>query len=385
MTKHSGDDFSSENWNTKKVRFKPLDLDVNNAMVVDSTPAPGVSWRDKVLGRGVFGSGCDEEFEFLEGDVMRSNVNGILTINFSERVQQILVKDMVTTVVVKFLDQNLSYTLLQNKIHNLSKPLQQFHLMDVENGYFLAFPSNTMVWVRLPGLSGYLYKRYILEEIESLIGKVTKLDFETDKGSRGKFARMAVYINLEKPSVSQILVNGVVHRVVFESLPSVCFSYGRFDHLQNLCFGSDAANDTKMGTNVTAVASLEKNNMAELTKAFGPWMLVERKYRRNPRTRQNLDKETTENDVVIPNIIKTTDEREPMVDLSEEGLVFGVVKNVINDMMQDVNACSVLRNEFSGGLLPLIRVNILMNNVHGSIIKDKHSVFARVSSFRGWK
>ncbi|MBA0810241.1 hypothetical protein Gohar_002249 [Gossypium harknessii] len=365
MTKHSGDDFSSENRNTKKVRFKPLDLDVNNAMVVDSTPAPGVSWRDKVLGRGVFGSGYDEEFEFLEGDVMRSNVNGILTINFSERVQQILVKDMVTTVV--------------------------FHQMDVENGYFLvkfqcredykkAFPNSTMVWVRLPGLSGYLYKRYILEEIESLIGKVTKLDFETDKGSRGKFARMPVYINLEKPSVSQILVNGVVQRVVFESLPSVCFSCGRFGHLQNLCSGFDAANDTKMGTNVMAVASLEKNNVAEPTKAFGPWMFVEQKYRRNPRTRQNLDKETTENDVIIPNIIKTTEEREPM-----EGLVIGVVKNVINVMMQDVNACSVLRNEVSGGPLRLIRVNVLMNNVHGSITKDKHSVFARVSSFRGWR
>ncbi|KAH1057377.1 hypothetical protein J1N35_035442 [Gossypium stocksii] len=98
MTEHGEGDFSSENRNTKKVRFKPLDLDVNNAMVVDSTPAPG--------------------------DVMRSNVNGILAINFSERVQQILVKDMVTIVVVELLDQNPSYTLLQNKIHNLWKPLQ---------------------------------------------------------------------------------------------------------------------------------------------------------------------------------------------------------------------------------------------------------------------
>ncbi|KAH1057376.1 hypothetical protein J1N35_035441 [Gossypium stocksii] len=180
-----------------------------------------------------------------------------------------------------------------------------------------AFPSNTMVWVRLPGLSGYLYKRCILEEIGSLIGKVTKLDFQTDKRSRGKFARMAVYINLGKPLVSQILVNGVVQRVVFKSLPSVCFSCGRFDHLQNLCFGSGTANDTKIGMDVTAVASLEKNNVAKLTKAFGPWMLVERKSQRNPRTRQNLDKETNRNDVVIPNGIKTTEERTSVADLLE--------------------------------------------------------------------
>ncbi|KAK5811324.1 hypothetical protein PVK06_026653 [Gossypium arboreum] len=47
-----------------------------------------------------------------------------------------------------------------------------------------------MVSIRLPGLPGFLYKRQILEEIGGLIGKVTKLNFQTDKGPRGKFARM---------------------------------------------------------------------------------------------------------------------------------------------------------------------------------------------------
>ncbi|KAH1108067.1 hypothetical protein J1N35_011835 [Gossypium stocksii] len=67
---------------------------------------------------------------------------------------------------------------------------------------FHAFPRNTMVWIRLSGLSGFLYKRKILEEIEGLIGKVTKVDFQTDKGLRGKFARMVMCIDLRKPLVS---------------------------------------------------------------------------------------------------------------------------------------------------------------------------------------
>ncbi|PPS10801.1 hypothetical protein GOBAR_AA09853 [Gossypium barbadense] len=93
--------------------------------------------------------------------------------------------------------------------------------------------------------------------------------------------------------------------------------FDRFGHLQNLYSSSSVANDTNMGMDVTTVASLEKNNVAEPTKAFWLWMLVVWKYQRNPRTRQNLDKETTKNDVVIPNRIKTTEERAAVVDLSE--------------------------------------------------------------------
>ncbi|KAK5783176.1 hypothetical protein PVK06_037684 [Gossypium arboreum] len=95
-----------------------------------------------------------------------------------------------------------------------------------------------MVWVQLPGLSGYLHKQRILEEIGSLIG-----------------------------------------------------------------------------TDVATIASSEKNKVAELTKAFGPWMLVEQKSRRNPMPRQNLDKETTKNDVVILNEIKITKEMALVADL----------------------------------------------------------------------
>ncbi|KAK5839836.1 hypothetical protein PVK06_008679 [Gossypium arboreum] len=125
---------------------------------MDSISALGMSWRDRILGRGTFGSGYDEDFEFLDGDVMRSTINGVHVVNFSERVHQILVRDMATTVVM-------------NKL------------------------------------------------------------------SSRKFDLMVVYIDFEKPLVSQILVSGVVKRVDVDSLPLVCFSCGRFGHLQNLFLG----------------------------------------------------------------------------------------------------------------------------------------------------
>lgn len=65
-----------------------------------------------------------------------------------------------------------------------------------------------MVWVRLLGLSGFFYKRKILEEIGELIDKVVKLDFQTKSCARGKFAGLVVFINMEKPLVSKIIVDG---------------------------------------------------------------------------------------------------------------------------------------------------------------------------------
>ncbi|PPD69900.1 hypothetical protein GOBAR_DD33218 [Gossypium barbadense] len=107
-------------------------------MVVDLFPALMVSWKDKAPGRGYFIFGCEEDLELLEGDITMTTINGVPAINFFERIQKILVRVMATTMVVKLLGRNLAYSILQNRIFNLWKPSHSFHLMDIENGYFLA-------------------------------------------------------------------------------------------------------------------------------------------------------------------------------------------------------------------------------------------------------
>ncbi|KAK5845613.1 hypothetical protein PVK06_001807 [Gossypium arboreum] len=88
-----------------------------------------LSWKDRLLGCVEGGSlnKDKDEIEFMDGDIIRSLVNGIPTISFFERTYSSVVK----------------------------------------------------VWSRLPGLPGFLYKRRILEEIGGMIGKVAKLDFNT--------------------------------------------------------------------------------------------------------------------------------------------------------------------------------------------------------------
>ncbi|MBA0875326.1 hypothetical protein Goshw_029799, partial [Gossypium schwendimanii] len=47
---------------------------------------------------------------------------------------------------------------------------------------------------------------------------------------RGQFARMVVYVNLDEPLVSQILVNGKIQRIEYEFLPTRTRTYERLDY-----------------------------------------------------------------------------------------------------------------------------------------------------------
>ncbi|KAK5775603.1 hypothetical protein PVK06_043510 [Gossypium arboreum] len=78
--------------NTKKVQFKNGSEEEIIDMVVESSFGPTISWKDKLLGvtfgslnkKGLESPGvsADEDLEFLDGDIHRSFVNGIPTIDF---------------------------------------------------------------------------------------------------------------------------------------------------------------------------------------------------------------------------------------------------------------------------------------------------------------
>lgn len=67
---------------------------------------------------------------------MRSFVIGIPSIKFSERINQLLIKDMSFTMMIKLLGRSMGYATLQIKIYALWKPSQPFSLMDTANVYF---------------------------------------------------------------------------------------------------------------------------------------------------------------------------------------------------------------------------------------------------------
>ncbi|PPR90069.1 hypothetical protein GOBAR_AA30618 [Gossypium barbadense] len=310
-------------------------------IVMETGLAPGKLrlWKDRFMGTGLltddktetpFKEVEEDDLGLLEGDIKKTSVNDISAIEFSKRITQLLIKDMEHTVVIKLLGRNIGYTTLQNKIHFLWQPSQPFRLMDIEKGYYLAkfrnpgdyervlsqglwivygqyltvqpwsidfnlsqpYPNMVMAWIQFPGLPRHMYKRKTRWEIGGMIGRVIKLDFNTDNGVRGRFARMTVFVNLGKAFISQVLINVVLHRIEYEYLLTVCFSCGHYRHSQEICPRSmneqQGAKRSIAGTErgQENESATEKNNPENSFDVYGPWMLVEKRNRRWSKERQ---------------------------------------------------------------------------------------------------
>ncbi|KAK5834246.1 hypothetical protein PVK06_018123 [Gossypium arboreum] len=129
-----------------------------------------------------------------------------------------------------------------------------------------AYPSVVMAWIRFLTLPSYLYNRKIITKIGELVGKVVKLDMNTDSRTRGRFVRMTVNINLEKPLVSQILINDRSQK------------YG---HVENICNFRIPNSTVEVNTDSSVTAPENQNLNVERSEKkdenYRPWMIVERK------------------------------------------------------------------------------------------------------------
>ncbi|MBA0723048.1 hypothetical protein Golax_003665 [Gossypium laxum] len=181
-----------------------------------------VSWKQMLLGQGDYNqeerfrsasNDSAENFDFLEGDVKKTMVNGIPAIEFSERIQQILFKDMETTVVLKLLGRNISYTALFNRISSLWRPTKPFHLMDIENGFFLG-------------------KLQCIKDYNKALSQGSWI-------IHGQYLIVQPWTKFFNPKklypFSQVMVNGELQRVEYQVLPTICFSCGKYGHLKEQC------------------------------------------------------------------------------------------------------------------------------------------------------
>ncbi|CAI0427373.1 unnamed protein product [Linum tenue] len=78
-----------------------------------------------------------------------------------------------------------------------------------------------IVWLQLPGLPIHLYHKEVLTSIGNLIGRTIKLDYHTLNQRRAKFARLAVEIDLGKPLIPRVHIDGEWQKVEYENLPEV--------------------------------------------------------------------------------------------------------------------------------------------------------------------
>ncbi|KAK8564731.1 hypothetical protein V6N12_058314 [Hibiscus sabdariffa] len=198
----------------------------------------------------------DDEVVLLEGDVTRSDVDGLISIQFSDRPHPFRLMDIENDYFLASFWSRLDY---DKAI--IGGPWVIFgHYLVVEpwtvDFSSQPYPSRVMAWIRLSGLPITLYQRSIITVIGECIGSVIKLDYETACCRWGRFARMAISFGLRKLLVSKLFING---------------------RLQDICPASTSLSDA-----LQQLAPIEPV-VPSMTESFGPWMMVKRRQCRTYR------------------------------------------------------------------------------------------------------
>ncbi|CAN1184329.1 hypothetical protein LINPERHAP2_LOCUS36912, partial [Linum perenne] len=142
-------------------------------------------------------------------------------------------------------------------------------------------PKRMVAWIRFPHLPIHLYHGQVLTALGNLVGKTVKIDSTTQTVERGKFARIAVEIDLDKPLPPVVLLDGAIQQVEYENLPQLCFDCGLVGHERLSCprRADPAAPETGVQATSSAMA-IGSPAPAPAADSYGPWMLVSRRSRR---------------------------------------------------------------------------------------------------------
>lgn len=124
---------------SKNALWRANGMDANNPLPTSYRDA----LRDSGLGKNsIHGMPEGEEFhdddwDFEPGDVMVSSDGAIPTIDFSERIQEKLIKPWQNSVVVKLLGKNIGYRVLCTRLKSMRKKIGELSVVDLENNFFL--------------------------------------------------------------------------------------------------------------------------------------------------------------------------------------------------------------------------------------------------------
>ena len=115
-----------------------------------------------------------------------------------------------------------------------------------------------------------------------MVGKTVKVDLNTQLAARGKFARVAVEIDLNKPLVSRFTLDGEIQRIEYEGLPQVCFHCGRVGHSILFCPNKNTQADSGANTHMVTETPGEKTAVQRdvATTSYGPWIHAQNRQRK---------------------------------------------------------------------------------------------------------
>ncbi|CAL1377735.1 unnamed protein product [Linum trigynum] len=273
----------------------------------EATPQ-ALSYKAALAGAGGAASPKRSMWTFVGTQDMEAGVfNGEPELKISPGFKERLCLPWKKTLVLRLLGRSVSYTYLCSQLRWKWRPVGNLDIMDLNNQTFLVTFNNdqdylhaltggpwtildhyllvhewspsfrtsdqpfksVVAWIQFPELPVHFYHREVLFALGNLIGRTIKLDYHTEHLERGKFARLAVELDMTKPLATRIRLDGFWQQVTYENLPQVCFTCGRIGQNEDSCPMQGSANPRRRWWWVKRWNSGHRNNHLSLQPATG--------------------------------------------------------------------------------------------------------------------
>ena len=301
------------------------------------------TFKEKLVGEipGAYATAFDfTDFLEMEADSdedMDELREGLVAVKLTRETKIRIRKPWSNALIIKLYGRTVGFNVLQNKLNFLWKRAGRLDCVDLgENFYSVRFSlredleavlknglwfigghflsirpwepffklacasvSSIAIWVRLHGLPMESYESEVLQQIGGAIGRLLRIDAHTALEARGRYARLCIQVDVNKPLVDTVLIGRFEQPVIYEGIHKLCFLCGRIGHKKEICpFTIRGPMEGKpesvgVGDGLTQAAKIcevhdtpstmpargttEDRGIGTEDARYGPWMLVERR------------------------------------------------------------------------------------------------------------
>ncbi|CAN1170259.1 hypothetical protein LINPERHAP2_LOCUS28894 [Linum perenne] len=201
-------------------------------------------------------------------------------IPFSDEEIKSFYRPWSKALVVKVLEKSFSYLAMKRRLEFLWAKSGPIQVADLSNNFFMVRFDNKEDY-SLAAFKGPW--KVAVSRIGNCIGRTVRLDLATTEGTRGRYARVCVEVDLSKPLLGKYVIEDRIFKVEYESLENVCFDCGFYGHKKENCPSSEPTHPEKPTEMAATSSDLE---VVASEQDTGEWMTVQRRHRRKANPQQ---------------------------------------------------------------------------------------------------